>query len=332
MTRVFALLLLVTSAHGCAMGGASDELEAPPPRDAITLGDGADDPPADDAADPEASPADDVAAPEDTFVPTEDAPAPPPDAGCVPSCVTCGASNGCGGKCATGACPTGGTCVAGVCKSTATPTRSYLSPGNYAFGSGWARAITWTIGSEAPATIRYTLDGSTPGPTSPSKPSPADLFLPTSGTTLKWYADNGAKEPTVHSFVAAIDAAGQGKYGFLLERIDLSSRGPVVVVSPGAAVSGTVKYATWVSSGCPLCGLQLVYGVGTTSAGCVYHGSPGTWPGASGTGVLNVKAPAAPGTYALNMSYTLQLSCADGMATNPLGVRPTAQIATIVVK
>ncbi len=316
------------------MGAASDDL-GPTQRDAVTLPDGEEEDAGDDV-DPDADDAglDDAGEPEDTSAPAEDTGAgdvifPPEDTGCTPTCSTCGGSNGCGGTCLTGSCGAGESCVAGKC---ITPTRSYLSPGDYAFGSAWARGITWTIGSEAPSTIRYTLDGSAPGPSSPSKASPADLFLPTSGTTIKWYADNGAKEPTVHSFLATILTSGQTAYGFIAEKTNLGGKGPVVVVSPGASITGSTSYTAWTGTSCAACGMQLVYGIGTTSAGCSYHGSPGNWPGVSGSGAISLKAPSAPGTYTLNLTYTLQLSCADGMATNPLGVRPTAGIATIVVR
>lgn len=314
------------------MASGSDD-EGVTHRDAITLPDG-EDPEAGDDADAE-PPVEDTSAEPDTTTPAEDTATagdvifPTEDTGCTPKCTTCGASDGCGGKCTTGSCGAGETCAAGTCVA---PTRSYLSPSDYAFGSAWARGITWTIGSESASTIRYTLDGSTPGPTSPSKASPADLFISTSGTTLKWYADNGAKEPTVHSFTANILTSGQTSYGFIVEKANLGGKGPVIVVSPGATVTGSASYAAWNSSGCPACRMQLVYGIGTTSAGCLYDWSPGAWPGATASASISVKAPSTPGTYSLDVTYTLQVSCADGMASNPLGVRPTAGVATIVVR
>jgi hypothetical protein len=274
---------------------------------------------------------DETTAPEETGADAEpsDSFLPPDDGGCTPTCTTCGASDGCGGTCATGACGGGATCVSGACVA---PTRSHLSPADYAFGSGWAKGITWTLASEESANIVYTLDGSTPGPGSASKPSPVDLFLSTSGTVIKWYADNGAKEPTIHSFTANIDTSGQSKYGFIVDKVSLGGKGPVIVVSPGAKITGNASYQAWNSSGCPMCRYQLVYGVETTSAGCLYDWSPDAWPGASGSAPFTVTAPSSAGTYKLQVSYTLQTSCANGMATNPIGARPTAQIGTIVVK
>ena len=249
---------------------------------------------------------------------------------CVPKCTTCGSADGCGGKCTSGTCPTGAVCASGSCVK---PTNSYLSPGGYVGSAGaYARGLIWTIASETPSTIFYTTDGSAPGPGGPSKSSPADLYLATSGTKLRWYADNGAKE-TAHEFVVKIDGSLQSGYGFVVDAVKLDSVGPVVVVSPGATITGRANYEAWVGTGCPGCRMQLVYGIGNTSAGCVYDWSPGTWGGASGTDTaLKMTAPAAPGVYKLNVTYTLELSCANGMAKNPLNVRPTAEVATIVVK
>lgn len=326
---VLALALAAPlSFGGCvAVGGADD---TPVKKDAIGLAEDQIDDEGGIFEEEDGSPWDEDAElpPDDAELPPEDTAEQPADAGpCVPQCTSCGGANGCGGTCATGACSSG-TCVAGKC---ITPTRSYLSPGDYAFGTAWARGITYTIGSEEPATIRYTLDGSTPGPTSPSRPSPAQLSIAASGTVLKWYADNGAREG-VQSFTANISSTGQSTYGFVVERTSLGGRGPTIVVTPGATVTGTASYQAWNSTSCPMCRHQLVYGIGSTSAGCLYDWSPGSYPGASGSGAISVRAPSAPGVYPLNVSYTLQTSCAGGMGTNPLGVRPTARIATIVVR
>jgi hypothetical protein len=328
--RRLAILVAMLSV-GCVTGGATDD--PPSKKDAIGLPDdfiededtGA--PPEEDTG----STAEDTATPDPDAPPPEDTTPPPMDTACTPTCVACGADDGCGNPCMTGSCATG-TCVAGKCETPVTPTKSYIAPGDYAFGTAWARGITWTIGSEGPSTIRYTTDGSTPTAASAGKTAPAELFVSSSGTVIKWYADNGAKEATIHSITASILTSGQTAYGYIVEKTNLGGKGPVIVASPGATISGTAAYQAWNNSGCPMCRYQLIYGVGTAAAGCMYDWSPGVWPGASGSGTISVKAPSTPGVYDLNVSYTLQVSCADGIATAPIGVRPTASIGKIVVR
>ena len=249
---------------------------------------------------------------------------------CAPKCTTCGADDGCGGKCKTGSCPGSGACVAGACVN---PTRSFLSPSSYPASWGaFAKGISWTIASEGASKIFYTTDGSAPGAGSASGASPLTLFLATDGTALKWYADNGAKEG-VQSFTIQISSALQTGYGFIVDNIKLDGASPTVVVSPGAVLNGTAKYQAWVSTACPACRQQLVYGIGTTAMGCLYDWSPSTWPGVSGSATTRITAPSTSGVHKVRVAWALQLSCSDAMTTaNPLGVKPTADIATIVVK
>ncbi len=342
---VISAWLVASCATGCVTGGSNDEPTAPRRDGGLDDVEGefdegiVEDAGEDAIVDEDAVPdAEEDAAPGDTEPP--DAPVgadtlPPPDMGsaCTPSCTSCGADDGCGTKCLTGACAAGQICNAGTCVTTVTATRSFLSPGDYAFGTAWARAITWTIDSEGPAKIFYTLDGSAPGPTSASRAAPADLVGLATGTTIRWYADNGARE-TAKSFVANIDTAGRANYGFILERTNLNGSGPVVVVAPNATVSGTAAFEAWTGTSCPACGMQLVYGVGDVEAACMYNGSPGNYgtSGLKGTGTIGLQAPGAAGTYDLNVTYTLQLDCASAKGTNPLLVRPTARIGVIIVK
>ncbi|MGZ3417769.1 MAG: hypothetical protein ACXVEF_15940 [Polyangiales bacterium] len=332
----FVLACFPIVLFGCVTGGEGDiDPSIALSKDSAVALDDADEEPESGSTDapPPAETGDDTGTSSETATepdsePPADAIFPPDDAGCTPSCTTCGADDGCGGTCKTGSCGAGETCAGGTCIA---PTKSYLSPGDYAFGSAWAKGITWTIGSETPSKIFYTVDGSTPGAGSASKASPADLFIGTSGTVIKWYADNGAKEPTVHSFTANIDSAGQTAYGWIVDKVDLASKGPVIVVSPGAVIDGSAAYQGWNSSGCPGCRMQIVYGISGTYAGCLYDWSPGAWPGASGTGTIKVTAPSTAGTYKLEVTYTLQTSCANGLAVAPMA-HGTAGVATIVVK
>ena len=249
---------------------------------------------------------------------------------CAPKCTTCGGSDGCGGTCKTGTCAGSAACVAGTC---VVPTKSYLSPSSYPVSWGaFAKGISWTIASEGASKIFYTIDGSAPNGSSAGGASPLTLFLPTDGTPLKWYADNGAKE-VAQSFTVQISTALQTGYGYVVDGVKLDGASPTVVVSPGAVLNGNAKYQAWVSTACPGCRQQLVYGIGTTAMGCLYDWSPSTWPGATGTATTRITAPATSGVHKVRVAWALQLSCSDAMTiANPLGVKPTADIATIVVK
>jgi hypothetical protein len=249
---------------------------------------------------------------------------------CAPTCTTCGADDGCGSKCKTGSCPGTAACVSGTCVA---PTKSYLSPSAYPSSWGaFARGIHWTIASEDPSTIRYTTDGSAPDATSASGASPLTISVPTDGTVLKWISDDGAKEGA-QSFTVQISSSLQSNYGFVVDEMKLNGTSPVVVVSPGTVLNGSAKYQAWVGTGCPGCRQQLVYGVGNTAMGCLYDWSPGTWPGVSGTATTKITAPSTTGVHKVRVAWALEYSCADATTTaNPLGVKPTADIATIVVK
>lgn len=249
---------------------------------------------------------------------------------CVPKCTTCGASDGCGGTCKTGACSGSSACVAGKCVA---PTKSWLAPPSYPASWGaFARAQKWTIAAEAAATIYYTLDGSTPTKSSKSGASPLTFSVPTDGTLLKWFSDDGASEG-VQQFTVQISTSLQSGYGWILEDVKLDGVSPVAVVSPGASLSGSANYQAFVGTGCPGCRQQLVYGFGNTPSGCIYDWSPGVWPGASGSGAIHLTAPSTAGVYKVNVAWALQLSCSDAMTVaNPLGVKPTGEIGVVVVK
>jgi hypothetical protein len=257
---------------------------------------------------------------------------------CAPTgCTTCGADDGCGKRCQTGACPAGLACNAGLCTAA---TTSYLAPPlpahfyhpTYGYLDAYPRDQSVAIGAEDPATIVYTTDGSMPGAGSPRKPSPLSIPV-VNGTTLKWYADTGLAESPAHAVSIRVDARLQTYYAYAVDSADLGGAGPVVVVAPGATVSGTASWQGWTAPACPGCRYQLIYGVDTTSVGCFYDGAVGVWPGKSVAGsAFSVKAPSTPGAHRLNVTYDLQLSCPGALAQNSLGVRPTQTIGWIVVK
>lgn len=313
---------------GCAIGGAEDGVDYPDGgRPDVVDDDAGDDATADavgDAGDdggPDAAP--DTGAPSDAL---PDTIFPKEDTGCTPVCTgACGAPDGCGGACKTGTCPSGETCGDGKCVA---PTKSYVAPLPYAGGEGFARSVTFTIDAESAAKIFFTTDGSAPSATSASKAAPGDVIL--SGTsTLRWYADNGAKEAT-HTQPITIDAGEQARYAFIVEKVSLNGGGPVVVVSPGATVSGKANVQAWNNPGCPGCRMQVLVGIGSAS-GCVYDWSPGAWPGASTAGAsFSVKAPSTAGVHRVTASFQLETSCANGVTKGFRAYK--ADVGYVIVK
>lgn len=318
-------LWLARSLAGCAIGGAEDGVDYPDGGRPDVAPDDAGDEAAVDAGDEggtdagidTGSPGADAAP--DTIFPKE-------DTGCTPTCTgACGAPDGCGGACKTGSCPGGETCGDGKCVA---PTRSYVAPLPYAGGEGFARSVTFTIDAESAAKIFLTTDGSAPSATSASKAAPGDVIL--SGTsTLRWYADNGAKEAT-HTQPITIDAGEQARYAFIVEKVSLNGGGPVVVVSPGATVSGKANVQAWNNPGCPSCRMQVLVGIGSAS-GCVYDWSPGAWPGASTAGAtFSVKAPSTAGVHRVTASFQLETSCANGITKGFRAYK--ADVGYVIVK
>ncbi|MBL8721020.1 MAG: hypothetical protein JNL79_33860 [Myxococcales bacterium] len=313
---------------GCAIGGAEDGVDYPDGKPTPEAGDDDAGETGDDAAPLEETGGGDATTDTGT-VPPDVAPDtifPKDDTGCTPSCTgACGAPDGCGGTCKTGTCGAGETCAAGACVA---PTRSFLSPLPYAGGEGFARSITFTVDSEATAKIFFTTDGSAPSGTSSSKSNPADIFLPGTGS-LRWFADTGAKEAT-HTQGVTVDAGEQSRYAFIVEKVSLNSAGPVVVVSPGATVSGTANVQAWNNPGCPSCRMQVLVGVGSPTA-CAYDWSPGAWPGATTTGAtFSVKAPSSAGVHRITASFQLETGCANGIAKGFRAYK--ADVGVIVVK
>ncbi|GAC1569533.1 MAG: hypothetical protein NVS3B20_00190 [Polyangiales bacterium] len=322
-----ALLSCAVTLAACAHGGA-DENRKKVFRESGVVDDGGE-----TTGDPETDPLPDTPLPDtnDPEAPVDET-LPQPDAACTMGCVTCGAPNSCGGKCTVGACVAGGSCFGGVC---ATQPVSRISPSTYPGSWGaFVRGITWTIASDVPATIRYTIDGTTPSAASPGGPSPQSFKVDATGTAIKWYADNGLKEPQ-RTIIAQIKPSLSSDAGYVVENVKIDGTAPVATVAPGATLNGNMTYQAWVHAACATCRQQIVYGLSNDSKplGCLYDDVPGTFPGKSGTANTTIKAPSAPGIYKVQVTWVFNGGgCAGAMGGAQLGVHPTTEVGTIIVK
>jgi hypothetical protein len=249
-------------------------------------------------------------------------------------CVSaCGNGQVCGGVCVNPqtdpmncggcgkACPMSQVCIGGNCALRGPPYPSYASPGGTATTSAHFQDMDFAFAAPGPSMIYYTTDGSAPVPGMGTTKSSANPLLLTSvagagmGTTIRWYADYGAgggPELDVHSLVVTTTAPGNS-LGAMVQHVQFTSGfGPVILVAPGATVTGQVDYQVWRSNAngyCPGCVVQWVLGVdGVGQVACI-NNTFGTYPGQTGTQTFSFTAPMAPGRYPMRHGQNLQYSC-----------------------
>jgi hypothetical protein len=189
--------------------------------------------------------------------------------------------------------------------------------------------IDWTIASaDATAVIRYTTDGSAPGPTAKTAVGKVTLSAVPDGTTIRWVVLPGT---LVHTFDVKVDPALSSSTQGFVDRVAFdASSSPVVRVRPGATVTGTVRSFVWNAPvGCPSCIDQVLVGV-TTAEDCVTDTNPRTHPGSTRTNVpFSIKAPETPGVYTVKTGFTQQFRCTPDAIGKGLGA---TVIGTLVVE
>ncbi|HEY5925244.1 MAG TPA: hypothetical protein VIV11_26355, partial [Kofleriaceae bacterium] len=87
------------------------------------------------------------------------------------------------------------------------------------------------------------------------------------------------------------------------------------------------------------CTAEIVYGVGEVAQGCLYLGTPDTYPGVTTLGkTFNVKVPSTRGVHEVRIAHIEELTCDMALAKDPLAAmmppgRPTqARIGVIIVR
>jgi hypothetical protein len=102
--------------------------------------------------------------------------------------------------------------------------------------------------------------------------------------------------------------------------LSLDGGSDTVIVSPGAVVNVTGTYSISNSSSCPTCIQQLIIGVDTVAATCVYDGIPDICPNATnGTINTTVTAPLDPGTYMIYSNNPYNFGCTLSDYAGPFG-------------
>lgn len=235
----------------------------------------------------------------------------------------CGASGDCTGMHAGTVCRPDQYCSGGRCNETF-GRYSYISPGVNLTNQTRARPTRYEIGTAFPATIYWTVDGSTPAPGAPAtrtSPSPLDLGVLNDGANVQWYADFGppmGPEPTIHQLLFHVNATGQHSSGQIVEGLRIAGGfGPVAVVAPGTVFSLTTNWQYWHADSmgyCPGCavywGLNFAGQTPTTAPFCANNGI--TWTGTASSGTGSFTAPTVPGRYAILSNNALDFHCDPG--------------------
>jgi hypothetical protein len=217
------------------------------------------------------------------------------------------------------------TCRQAKCVATVAPA-SHVSPGGAGASFQRARDTSYTLAAPGTATIHYARNGTVPQPGlagTTSAASPVTLLVGGSNQNVRWFADygNGLLEPTIHSLVHVTASFLQDDLdGQITERVNLDARGPVIVVAPGSAITGTLSYQAWKSPNdlCPgCCGTcPIVYVVtalddtaaGWKELGCVTAGTT-AYPGRAGTLNVSFNAPVRAGSYPILAGIARGATC-----------------------
>ena len=97
-----------------------------------------------------------------------------------------------------------------------------------------------------------------------------------------------------------------------ISNVSIDGGSNVAALQPGSTFALDLDYVIW-DTNCPGCIEQIVIGVGDTGQDCAYNGQPGAHPGASGSSLLTLTAPAVEGTYALRWDREAQFSCGNAI-------------------
>jgi hypothetical protein len=209
---------------------------------------------------------------------------------------------------------------------------TFISPGGLVSTLSTPRPARYTLAAPKPATIYYTLDGTTPALGQSSTMSAQNritLGPLDAGTMLRWFGDYGAgfDAEAPRSFTAAIDATPPTAAGVISETVEFAAGisqtvtynlGPVVIVPRGSRLSMRVNFQAWAaqSGGGPL--QYVISGSAIGTVGCLDNvESYGPYPGQQLTLFIAFNVPFIPGHYPLVAGITAQPSCDRTPATGP---------------
>lgn len=223
----------------------------------------------------------------------------------------------------------------------AAPT-TFLSPGGLAATLSYPRDVRYTLAAPKPATIYYTLDGSTPVPGTSYTFSAMNRVLIGSlpnATRLTWFADYGPSfdQEMPRSFTSMTDGTAPTAFGSISEEVQFGTEsnktviynlGPVVTVSRGARVAVRINFQAWTSTGGNAKLQYVVSGQGLGTVGCLDNVQDyGAFPGRQLTLFVTFNAPFLPGRYPVQAGVVERPACDRTPAP-----QSSAEIAQILVQ
>lgn len=135
-----------------------------------------------------------------------------------------------------------------------------------------------------------------------------------SDVPVRFFAAEAAGAEPENSETYVVDPVRQtDRNDMLLQPADFGGIQAVATVAPGTSLDGVVPLQVWARGACPLCILQIVYGLDGTPLGCLVDGEPHPWPGVGLDGAMSLTAPGTPGTYFVEAELEAQYNCADAM-------------------
>jgi hypothetical protein len=112
---------------------------------------------------------------------------------------------------------------------------------------------------------------------------------------------------------------------------NIDGQGASAALLPAQSFTLSADYTAWNDASCPACILEIVIAIERDGQACLYIGIPPLEPGTSGTGSVQMTAPATPGIYAIRFGYALSYTCEEAIGVYEGRPEPGDAIGTILV-
>ena len=210
---------------------------------------------------------------------------------------------------------------------------TFISPGGSTSMLSTPRAARYTLASPKPATIYYTIDGSTPVmgvDGTLSAQNKVTLGPLPDNTLIRWFGDYGPSfnPEELRSFTASVSTATPTTAGSISEDLAFAindkdkntvvyNLGPVIIVPRGSRLSLRLNFQAWAAQGSSDKLQYVVSGQGIGALGCLDNvQNYGPYPGQALTLFTTFNAPFYPGHYPLVAGVVAQSGCSHALTAS----------------